>query len=109
MSLVSVTVVGAFDIVGSVLVVALIVAPPAAAYLLTDRLAHMLVISALIGAISAISGYWMAFLFDVSISGSIAVMCGVLFGLAYLFAPGAAWSPLPAGAPGSGASLPSPC
>jgi len=88
MSLVSVTVVGAFDIVGSVLVVALIVAPAAAAYLLTDRLSHMLGLAALIGALSAISGYWMAFLFDVSISGSIAVMSGVFFGLAYLFAPG---------------------
>jgi manganese/zinc/iron transport system permease protein len=88
MSLVSVTVVGAFDIVGSVLVVALIVAPAAAAYLLTDRLATMLVLSALIGAASAISGYWAAYLLDVSIAGAIASMAGVLFGLAFMFAPG---------------------
>ena len=38
MGLVSVTAVGAFDAVGSILVVALMIAPPAAAYLLTDRL-----------------------------------------------------------------------
>ena len=38
MTLVSVTAVGAFDAVGSILVVALMIAPPAAAYLLTDRL-----------------------------------------------------------------------
>ena len=36
MSLVSVTAVGAFDAVGSILVVALMIAPPSAAYLLSD-------------------------------------------------------------------------
>ena len=43
MGLVSVTAVGAFDAVGSILVVALMIAPPAAAYLLTDRL-HVLLV-----------------------------------------------------------------
>ena len=49
MTVVSVTAVGAFDAVGSMLVVALMVGPPAAAYLLTDRLALMLGLSVLIG------------------------------------------------------------
>jgi manganese/zinc/iron transport system permease protein len=87
MGLVSITVVGAFDVVGSVLVVALIVAPAAAAYLITDRLGVMLALSVLIGAIGAVSGYWTAYLLDASIAGSIAAMLGVLFGLTYLFAP----------------------
>jgi manganese/zinc/iron transport system permease protein len=87
MALVSVTVVGAFDIVGSVLVVALIVTPAAAAYLLTDRLAVMLGLSVLIGALGAVGGYWIAYLLDASIAGSIAAALGALFGLAYLFAP----------------------
>jgi manganese/zinc/iron transport system permease protein len=87
MSLVSVTVVGAFDIVGSVLVVALMVAPPAAAYLLTDHLPRMLALSALLGALSAIIGYWVAHFLDASIAGSIATIAGVIFALAYLFAP----------------------
>ena len=38
MGLVSLTAVGAFDAVGSILVVALMIAPPATAYLLTDSL-----------------------------------------------------------------------
>ena len=42
MALVSVTAVGAFDAVGSILVVALMIAPPATAYLLVDRLSLML-------------------------------------------------------------------
>jgi manganese/zinc/iron transport system permease protein len=51
MTLVSITAVGAFDAVGSVLVVALMIAPAAAAYLLTDDLPRMLGLSALIGMV----------------------------------------------------------
>lgn len=87
MSLVSLTVVGAFDIVGSILVVALIVAPPAAAYLLTDHLGRMFGWSVLIGALSAVSGYWLANILDASIAGSMATMTGVIFLLVSLFAP----------------------
>lgn len=87
MTLVSVTAVGAFDTVGSVLVVALMIAPPAAAYLLTDRLAHMIALSALIGALSALAGYWLASALDASIAGAMAATAGAAFGLAWLFAP----------------------
>ena len=87
MTQVSLTTVGAFDAVGSILVVALIIAPPAAAYLLTSRLSLMLIFSALLGILSAISGYWVAHWLDVNIAGSIASMAGVIFGLIYFFAP----------------------
>ena len=87
MSLVSVTAVGAFDVVGSILVVALIVAPPAAAYLLTDHLPRLLAISAGIGAASAIAGYWVARGLDASIAGCMAGMAGVAFVLAFTWAP----------------------
>jgi len=88
MTLVSVTAVGAFDAVGSILVVALMIAPPAAAYLLTDHLPRMILVSALIGVASAISGYWLARALDASIAGSMATMAGVMFALAFLLAPG---------------------
>jgi manganese/zinc/iron transport system permease protein len=68
-------------------VVALMIAPPASAYLLTDRLSRMLGLSALFGAISAVSGYWVAYLMDASIAGAMAMMAGVLFVLVFLFAP----------------------
>lgn len=87
MSLVSVTAVGAFDAVGSILVVALMIAPAATAYLLTDRLPVMLLLSVLIGAVGAVSGYWLAHWLDASIAGSMAAMVGVLFGVAFLLAP----------------------
>lgn len=87
MTLVSVTAVGAFDHVGSVLVVALMIAPPSAAYLLTHRLSTMLWLSALIGVIAALGGYWVARLFDTNISGAMATMSGVIFLLVLVFAP----------------------
>jgi manganese/zinc/iron transport system permease protein len=88
MSLVSLTAVGAFDAVGSILVVALMIAPPATAYLLTDSLPRMLVLAGGIGAASGIAGYWLAYALDASIAGSMATMTGVAFTLAWLFAPG---------------------
>lgn len=87
MALISVTAVGAFDAVGSILVVALMIAPPAAAYLLTDRLFVLMVLAGLIGALSAVGGFWAAFWLDASIAGCMATMAGVLFGLTFLFAP----------------------
>lgn len=87
MTLVSVTAVGSFEAVGSVLVVALMIAPPATAYLLTERLPVMLVLSVAIGVVAAVLGYFLARALDASIAGSIATMTGVLFALALLFAP----------------------
>ncbi len=87
MALVSVTAVAAFDAVGSILVVALMVGPPAAAHLLTDRLARMIGISVGLGVLSAISGYWLAHALDASIAGAMATMVGVFFLAAFLFAP----------------------
>lgn len=87
MTLVSLTAVGAFQAVGSVLVVAFMIAPPATAYLLTDRLRTMLLLSALVGALGSILGCLAAFALDVSIAGSMAVAAGLLFLAAFLFAP----------------------
>jgi len=87
MSVSSITVVGAFDAVGAILVVALMIAPAAAAYLLTNDLKKMIVLSMGFGVFSAISGYWLANILDASISGSIATTLGLLFLIVYLFAP----------------------
>jgi manganese/zinc/iron transport system permease protein len=87
MTLVSVTAVGAFDHVGAILVVALMIAPPAAAYLLTNSLWRMLLLSMLIGVLSAVSGYWLARWLDSNIAGAMATMTGFYFLLALVFAP----------------------
>jgi manganese/zinc/iron transport system permease protein len=87
MTLVSLTTVGAFQAVGSILVVAFMIGPPVTAYLLTDDLKWMLILSGLIGAVNGILGYQIAALLDVSIAGSMAVMTGIIFLLVFVFAP----------------------
>lgn len=87
MSVASVTTVGAFDAVGAILVVALMIAPAATAYLLTKDLKKMLVLSVIFGVAAAILGYWMANLLDASISGSMTTVLGIIFLFVYLFAP----------------------
>ncbi|MGH7444404.1 MAG: metal ABC transporter permease, partial [Longimicrobiales bacterium] len=87
MTMVSITAVGAFDAVGSILVVALMITPPATAYLLTDSLTRMLLLSVVLAAISAIAGFWLAWLADASIAGCMAAVAGLVFVLVLLFAP----------------------
>ncbi|WP_105983578.1 metal ABC transporter permease [Nonlabens agnitus] len=87
MSVASVTTVAAFDAVGAILVVALMITPAAAVYLLTTDLKKMLWLSLLFGVGSAIGGYWFAKWLDASISGSITTVLGILFFAIYLFAP----------------------
>lgn len=87
MSVSSITTVGAFDAVGAILVVALMIAPAAAAYLLTTDLKKMLILAILFGVFSAILGYWVAHWLDASIAGSITTVLGLVFLLVYLFAP----------------------
>lgn len=87
MTLVSLTTVGAFQAVGSVLVVAFMIGPPVTAYLLTDDLKRMLILSGAIGAVNGILGYQAAALLDVSIAGSMAVMTGLVFLAVFIFAP----------------------
>ena len=87
MTISSVTVVGAFEAVGAVLVVALMIAPAATAYLLTSDLKKMLVLSVIFGVFSAIAGYWMAHFLDASIAGSMTTVLGLVFLAVYLFAP----------------------
>jgi manganese/zinc/iron transport system permease protein len=84
---VSVTAVGAFEYVGSVLVVALMIAPPAAAYLLTNRLSWMLGLSVLIAVASALAGFWIARALNINLAGTMATLAGLCFLAALLLAP----------------------
>jgi manganese/zinc/iron transport system permease protein len=87
MALVSATTVVAFDSVGAILVVAMLIVPAATAYLLTDRLPVMLGLAALSGSVSAVGGYWLARRVDGSIAGAMATVAGVLFLVAFLVGP----------------------
>jgi len=91
MTLVAITTVASFESVGSVLVIAMLIVPAAAAHLLTDRLSLTLVIAALIAMGSAFFGHvaaisapaWFGF---EGVSTTTAGMMAVVAGLAFLLA-----------------------
>lgn len=87
MTLVSLTTVAAFESVGAVLAVAMLIVPGATAYLLTQRLTWMLAVSVGVGVASAVLGYAVAAALDASISGAMAGSAGLLFALALFFSP----------------------
>lgn len=87
MAMVSITTVVSFESVGAVLVVAFLVGPPAIAYLFTDRLGVMLVLSAIAGIVAAAGGYYMAAYINGSIAGAMTVVLGIEFLIAFIFAP----------------------
>ena len=87
MSLVSITTVGAFNAVGSILVISYMVVPSACAYLLTHDLKKMIVISVFVGVLSSVLGFYCAYIYDLSIAGTIAVVNGIIFFLVFIFEP----------------------
>ncbi|MFP4172277.1 MAG: metal ABC transporter permease [Candidatus Hydrogenedentota bacterium] len=87
MGLVALTTVAAFESVGAILVVAMLIVPANAAYLLTDRLSVMLLLASLFGVLSAVGGYGLATLIDGSIAAAMAVFSGLIFLAAALLSP----------------------
>ena len=87
MTSVALTTVVSFEAVGSILVIAFMVGPATTAYLLTDDVKKLLLLSILFSTISSILGYQFAFIFDVSIAGSMALMVGLVFLVSLIVAP----------------------
>jgi manganese transport system permease protein len=83
----AVTAVVALQVVGVVLVVALLIIPGATAFLLTERFGRMLVIAPVTAAASAVVGIYLSYWLDVASGGMIVLVQGVVFTLAFLFAP----------------------
>lgn len=87
MALVGGVTVAAFEAVGSILVIAMLIVPAACAHLLTDRLAPMLLWSALTATVASVLGYTGAEVLNTTPSGMMSVSAGGLLLLAVLFAP----------------------
>ncbi len=87
--------VAAFDAVGSIIVIAMFICPPAAARLMTNRLGRQVIWSLGFALLSAVLGYtlagygplWLGYTASVSAAGMIATVSGVILGLAALFGP----------------------
>lgn len=91
----AVAAVAAFDAVGSIIVIAMFICPPAAARLMTDRLGRQVGWSVVFAVISAVVGYvlagygplWIGSANAVSAAGMIATVSGMILGLAAVFGP----------------------
>jgi manganese/zinc/iron transport system permease protein len=94
MTLVAVTTVAAFESVGSIIVIAMLIVPPATALLLTRDLLKMLLIAVAVAVLAAVTGHlgalvvpgWFGFESTTS-SGMIALASGLIFLIAWLFSP----------------------
>ncbi|MBV6632905.1 MAG: metal ABC transporter permease [Alphaproteobacteria bacterium] len=93
--LVSIAAVAAFDAVGSIIVIAMMICPPAAARLMTDQLGRQIAWSCLFAVLSAVAGYalagygpiWLGFDNAVSAAGMIAAVSGAVLLLACCYGP----------------------
>ena len=84
---VAITAVTAFESVGAILVVTMLIVPAAAAYLLTDRLWAMVVVTVAVGWVSALGGHAAATAVDASIAGAMGLVAAICFALALVASP----------------------
>ena len=87
MAVLSVVVVAAFEAVGAILVIALLILPGATAYLCTHRLKMMLFLSAVHAGISSILGVYISIWFNGKASAGVVIAGTLLFLLAWMFGP----------------------
>jgi manganese/iron transport system permease protein len=85
--LVTLAVVISVRTIGNILVLALLVTPAAAARLLTDRLAVMMVLAPAIGGLSALVGLYISWSWDFPVGGTIVLVLTAVFLGAWLAAP----------------------
>lgn len=85
--LLSLTIVGALKAVGIILVIAMLVAPGAIAYLLTDSFERMLVIATAVATGSSALGTVVSFHIDGATGACIVLIQFAIFVLVFLFAP----------------------
>lgn len=79
MTLVSLTTVVAFEVVGAVLVVGFLIIPPATAQLVTTKLKSMLLWACIFGLLAVYVGYQVAIWLNVSITGAMVTVSGIVF------------------------------
>jgi len=85
--LVSATIVVSLQTVGNILILALVVTPPAAARLLTDRLGRMMLLSVAIAVGSGVAGLYISFHAATAAGATIVLTATAVFVLCLVFAP----------------------
>ncbi|WP_186579396.1 metal ABC transporter permease [Aquibacillus kalidii] len=87
MALLTMVTVASLQTVGIVLVVAMLITPAAAAYLLTERLSIMIFLASGIGVLSSIIGLYCSFTYNLASGATIVLAATAIFILVFLFAP----------------------
>lgn len=87
MVLLTLVTVASLQTVGIILVVAMLITPASTAYLLTNRLSTMVLLSAVFGVLSSIIGLYFSFVYNFP-SGAVIVLVATLFFIAaFVFSP----------------------
>lgn len=79
--------VSALQTVGIILVVAMLITPAATAYLWTDKLSRMLVLAAVVGALSSVIGLYLSYTFNWASGPAIVIVAAALFALSFVLSP----------------------
>ncbi|MGO1435599.1 MAG: metal ABC transporter permease [Canibacter sp.] len=79
MFLVSLTVTAAFNAAGAILVISLMIVPPATAFLLSRSLPIMFTLTAVIAVSGALAGFWVSYVLNAATSAGMAVFYGIVF------------------------------
>ena len=81
------TVVVSIQTVGVGLAAAMLVTPAASAYLLTRRLPSMMIVSAIIGAVSSVIGLYISYYINIASGSAIVLTATLIFFVAFIFSP----------------------
>lgn len=87
LGLLAMTAVVALQVVGVILVVAMLVIPGATAYLLTDRFGRMLLIAPAVSVGCSVVGIYLSYWLDTASGGMVVLVQGAVFALVYLLSP----------------------
>ncbi len=79
--------VASLQTVGVILVVSMLITPASTAYLLTDRLSVMVVLSSIFGALAAVIGIYFSYIHDLPSGPVIAIASTLIFLVAFIFSP----------------------
>ncbi|MCT0038642.1 MULTISPECIES: metal ABC transporter permease [Lactococcus] len=84
LTLVSVT---AMQSVGTILIVAMLITPAATAYLYTNSLRKMIILSSSLGAVSSVLGLFIGYSFNIAVGSSIVITSAIIFAISFLISP----------------------
>ncbi|MDJ0635511.1 MAG: metal ABC transporter permease [Xenococcaceae cyanobacterium MO_188.B29] len=84
---ITITIVASMQTVGVLLVMSLLVGPAITAYLLVKELHEMMIIGAIIGVLSTVSGMYLSYYFDLPSGAAIVMIVFSFFLLSFLFSP----------------------